>query len=177
MKRALIILLVLVGLSLYQSVYALPGLKLGLDGNLALPQGDWSDLAGTGYGATAFAMITLLPVVNLSAHAGYLKFGEKTIQTPAGTETIYNFSAIPLLAGVRIYVLPLPRLYVGGQAGFHYLKLKVKLKPTGSEAEESENKFSVAPTVGVEFGPLEASAFYMLISDANYAGLRVGIRF
>lgn len=190
MKRVAVILSILVGLSLYQSAYALPGLKLGIDANMALPQGDWSDTCGTGYGATAFAMFTLIPVVKLTAHAGYLKFQGKDFSTPAG-DTEYNFSAIPILAGIRYYVLPLPKLYLGAQAGYHLFTVKIKLKRTGHEEKEHKNKFSFAPTVGVEFGPLEASIFYMIISraeyqidiinqkvtTANYTGFRLGIRF
>ncbi|MCK6621844.1 MAG: outer membrane beta-barrel protein [Calditrichaceae bacterium] len=175
MKRLLMVLLILAGMSLYQSVYALPGLKFGVEGNLAMPQGDFGDVAGTGYGLTAFAMFTLMPAINLSAHAGYMIFGGKDFQTPAGNVE-YDYSAIPILAGVRFYVLPMPKLYLAGQLGFHNFKVTTK-SPGGGESDDSSTEFSFAPTVGVEFGPLDASAFYMIISDANYIGLRLGYGF
>ncbi len=171
MSRYVVLLMLILGLGLFQLGLAEGEMEVGVEANLALPTGDFGDAAGTGFGGTAVFLYQLNPNVALTGHAGYIKFGEEV-------EGV-DWSAIPILGGARYYI-PMEgsnmKPYVGGQLGFHRFSVDFAVDG-GFDVGGDETEFSFAPTVGIEINSIDASAFYMIISDANYIGVRVGYGF
>jgi len=193
MKKIAVVLLLFVST---QTVSAL-GLRLGVQGNVvqtdaSLALGQLSDgaFSPTGYGVTAFGMADII-FLKITANIGYLNFGEQSYSfqpPPLTSDFIGDLSAtakvtaVPLLVGLRWeFGLPVgPKAHIGAQAGVHNFTFSYK----GSAADiglvektQTSSIFSFAPIVGMSWGPLDASLFYMMVQDFNYVGLRVGYIF
>ncbi len=69
---------------------------LGIDGGIALPTGDWGDVAGVGLGALARLEMPLSPKLTLAARLGYLHHTSKE-----GDQGDTSTSEIPLFSGAR----------------------------------------------------------------------------
>jgi hypothetical protein len=180
------VLLVLV-LCLVISQFALAAPKFGIGGNLAMPQGDWSDaVSSIGFGGTAQALFVMGENMAVGVQAGYIIFGGETVDLGLAGEYEYDYSAIPILGVFRYYlgVPGGPRPFVGGLVGFHLFQASAKITTTlpfvGTttiEEDLNSTEFSFAPAAGIEVGAIEIMAFYMIVSDANYIGARIGFNF
>jgi opacity protein-like surface antigen len=158
--------------------------KLAVGGGLelGLPQGDWSDFAGTGIGFTARGEYTINENLTGIATVGYINFG--------GDENQFveiSYSAIPILGGVKYYFQG-AGFYAQGELGFHLLSVDSELKNTGgfsfsgTSSSATETEFSLGLGGGYEYPltpkiDLDATAKYMIVSDANYINIRVGAKF
>jgi opacity protein-like surface antigen len=170
MKKILIVLLILT----FAGISSAQGFKLGVAGNVVFPTGDWKELtSSTGWGVDAFGVFDLM-LLTLTVRAGYLSFGEKETQVLGDTYKT-SISAVPVMAGLRWdFGMPVgPSFYVGAEAGIHNFTTTVEAAGQ-TIPSESETKFAFAPNVGMELAGFDISAYYMLISDANYWGVRVG---
>ncbi len=177
MKKILIVLLVLS----FCGIVSAQGFKIGVAGDLAKPTGDWADVTGsTGWGVHAFGVFDLM-VLTVTARAGYMDFGEYSEEI-LGNEITMHTKAIPIMAGLRWnFGLPVgPSVYVGAEAGVHNFTVDVEISGLGSTipaVTESETRFSLSPSVGLELGPLDLAVYYMYIKDFSYFGARVGFGF
>jgi hypothetical protein len=172
MKKILIVLLLLS----FAGISSAQGFKLGVAGNAVFPTGDWSEFTGTGWGVDAFGVFDLA-LLTLTVRAGYLSFGEHEEQILGETYKT-SISAVPVMAGLRwdFGVGVGPSIYVGAEAGIH--NFTTKIEAAGQDIpSESSTEFAFAPNVGVELVGLDISAYYMIIKDANYWGLRLGYGF
>jgi opacity protein-like surface antigen len=169
MKKILIVLIVLS----FAGISSAQGFKLGVAGTAAFPTGDWSEFTSTGYGVDAFGVFDLM-VLTLTVRGGYLSFGDNETEE-LGINVKTSLSAVPVMAGLRWdFGLPVgPSFYVGAEAGIHAFTTTVEVEGVAAPTE-SETKFAFAPNVGLEFAGFDISAFYMIIKDANYWGLRLG---
>ena len=170
------VLLVLV-ISLVISQFAFAGPNFGIGGNLALPQGDWSDLASSiGFGGTAQALFPMGENMAVGVQAGYISFGGESVEQGipgfGSGKAEYTIAAIPILAVGRYYlgVPGGPRPFVGALVGFHLMQFKYSASYTflgvtqSQDFTDNSTKFGLAPTVGIEIGAIEISALYMLVS-------------
>lgn len=179
MKKLALVMVLLLMVGSTQMVFAQGEKIVGGAANVGFPVGDWSNVAGTGFGATAFFLYGYDANIKIGGHVGYLSFGGDDLG-----DYEYSYSAIPILAEGRYYfdMANGPKVYGGAQVGFHIFSVDVDY--TGQHSQlfdgdhsDSSTEFSFGPTVGAEFSSLDVSAFYMLVSDANYFGLRVGYGF
>ncbi len=171
MKKFLIVLVIL-SLS---GIASAQGFKLGVAGTAAFPTGDWSEFTSTGYGVDAFGVFDIV-LLTLTVRAGYLSFGENEEEI-AGEKYTTSIKAIPVMAGLRWdFGLPVgPSFYAGVEAGIHAFTTTYESSGTiVADPDDTETKFALAPNVGLEFAGFDLSAYYMLIKDANYWGLRLG---
>lgn len=155
------------------------GSGISVGGNLALPIGDWSDFAEMGFGGTVSYEHKFAPNLVGTATAGYLMWSGK--EDVEGFS--YDYSAIPILAGVKFYFTPGQGLYAAGQVGFHLFTIDVDVEAFGFTASSSasETEFSAAAGVGYEIpvgpkGAVDLNAMFNLISDLNYLGFRVAYK-
>jgi hypothetical protein len=169
MKKIVIVLLVLA----FAGISSAQGFKLGAAGTVAFPTGDWSELTDTGWGVDAFGVFDLM-LLTLTVRAGYMSFGGKEFEE-LGEKFKTDITVVPVMAGLRwSFGAPVgPSFYAGLEAGVHNYTTTVEF---GGETlpSETETKFAIGPNLGVELAGFDISAFYMLVSDANYWGLRVG---
>jgi hypothetical protein len=181
MKKYMVLSVIVFCLILSQLAFAGP--KFGIGGNLAIPQGDWSDLTSSiGFGGTAQALFPMGENMAVGVQAGYITFGGEKVDLGFAGDFDYTISAIPILAVGRYYlgVPGGPRPFVGALVGFHLMKISADVNVTGfgsTTVDDNSTEFSFGPNVGIEIGAIEISAFYMLISDANYIGARIGFNF
>ena len=169
MKKFLIVLIILS----FAGIGSAQGFKLGVAGTAAFPTGNWSEFTSTGYGVDAFGVFDIM-LLTLTVRAGYLSFGEN--ETELGLYTT-STKAIPVMAGLRWdFGLPVgPSFYAGVEAGIHAFTTTYESSGTiVADPDDTETKFALAPNVGLEFAGFDLSAYYMIISDANYWGLRLG---
>jgi hypothetical protein len=167
------ILIVLVILSL-SGIASAQGFKLGVAGNVVFPTGDWKDaVSSTGYGVDAFGVFDIM-LLTITVRAGYLDFGENE-EERLGETYKTSVKAIPVMAGLRwSFGVPVgPSFYAGVEAGIH--SFTSTLEVAGETfPDETKTEFAIGPNVGLEFAGFDLSAYYMIISDANYWGLRLG---
>jgi hypothetical protein len=168
MKKALVVLMAAFMVS---QAWGL-GLKVGIGGDLSLPQGDWKDVTNTGFGGSLFAVVDVM-VLKVTGDVGYISYGTKTVgEDPFKYE--YQTSAVPVLIGLRYeFGAPVgPKVHAGVKLGYHFFTTTVKL---GGETVPTDNKeeFTIAPYVGVSLMMFELTGHYMIIKDANYIGLRL----
>lgn len=152
---------------------------IGIGAEIALPTGDFNDVADPGLGITLGFTYGWRPQVDFMGMLGYIMWGGKDSQL--------DFSAIPIQAGAKYFFSTAPsRLYVGGLFGFHFFKVETEfVNPGGQIVKDSdrETKFSLAPMIGYEFPlsesfVLDASARYQFVSgDFSYLSLRAAVEY
>jgi hypothetical protein len=171
MKKVLMIMLVLS----FCSMVSAQGFKIGAAGDLTFPTGDWADLYSGGWGAEAFAVLDLA-VLTVTARAGYMDFGSSDFEFGPGQTASTKIKAVPILAGLRWdFGIPVgPSFYVGVEAGVTNFTTTYEAEGFTVPGDESDSKFTVSPNAGVTLMGFDLGAYYMIISDANYWGLRLG---
>ena len=169
MKKILMIIIILS----FAGISSAQGFKLGLAGNAVFPTGDWSELTSSGYGVDAYGVLDIV-LFTLTVRAGYLSFGDYE-QEFIGEKSTVSMSAIPIMAGLRWeFGLPVgPSFFAGIEAGVHNFATTIEVDGN-TLLSESKSKFAFGPNVGLEIAGFDISAYYMLISDWSYWGLRLG---
>jgi opacity protein-like surface antigen len=169
MKKVLIIIIILS----FAGISSAQGFKLGLAGNAVFPTGEWSNLTSSGYGVDAYGVFDVV-LFTLTVRAGYLSFGDYE-QEFAGEKSTISMSAVPVMAGLRWeFGLPVgPLFFAGVEAGVHNFTTTVEVAGN-TLPSASESKFAFGPNVGLEIAGFDLMAYYMIISDLNYWGLRLG---
>jgi hypothetical protein len=186
-KFTKIILATVVCLAWFTSVNAQGRFSAGAE--LAMPMGDFADLAGFGFGASLGYELPVTDNIGITANAGYLMFGKKTMEVgPLKTE--YQYSMIPIQLGGKYYFgETMEGIYLGAQVGVHMLMFKFKTEaysmggitiPAVSESD-SKTKLSYAPVVGYHLANIDLSARYQMVategSTTSFIGLRIAYVF
>lgn len=184
MKRFMIVVSLMIVLVCSSTSFAqIQAISVG--GGLALPTGDFSNFAGTGYGATVrgFYMYQGLDNILLTGAVGFYPFGGKEYELFGFlTDYEWKWTVIPIMSGGRYYFGATDaknRMYVGAEAGIHIytLSLKDKNGETVSNATASgSTEFALLPVVGAQLGPLDVYAEYSL-SEFNYFGVKGMFKF
>ena len=133
---------------------------IGVSPRVALPQGDFGDVAGLGFGA---AVTMDKEVKDKPGRVGlvFLKFGEEEI---FGIKN--NVSAIGAFAG---YKHSLGGLYLKVDTTLY--RISTEAKAAGISVDDSEMKIKVSPGVGYQQGPLGAEFDIDLAMD--WAGINI----
>ncbi len=158
------------------------GISIGA--NVALPMGDWSDGANTGFGGTATYERSFTPNVTGQVYAGYITFGGESFTDPDFGDYSYSTSMIPIMAGVKYFFQPGKGFYANALLGVHLYNFSTSYPDefAAYEVSESSTEFSFGLGAGYEIpvggkNAVDITAHYMLISDANYIGARIAYRF
>lgn len=190
MKKYTVLIMLVLCLGLFQVAFG-QGPNFGVGGVLGFPTGDWADyVGGVAFGATGQVMFPMGENMAVGGQVGYIIYGSGDQQV-GGYKIEWDANAIPIL-GVGKYYLGVPggpRPFVGALAGFHIFSIDVtqevptfnpltgQFTTTTVKSDGGDTEFSIAPMAGVEIGQLEMAAFYMIISDLNYFGARIGFNF
>ena len=154
---------------------------LNLQGGVQFPSGDFSDVAGTGYGgsATFEYKLPLLPI-SLTGMIGYYHWGEK--EDIEGVD--YSYNSIPFMVGGRYYMSSLIiKPYFGAELGINVFSSDVETPRL--KIENTDTKFSIAPMFGIKFGigiliDLDVNIKYNVITtdpSTNNFGVNAGVSF
>lgn len=152
--------------------------------NVALPMGNFGDVAGTGIGGTAQFEMQFMPQLLGTASAGYIKWGGKDFGTFS-----YSYSAVPVMVGAKYYFMPTGGFYGHGQLGIYFFSADVEAPAVsvggftfGGDLGGSSSEFSLSLGAGYELplSPklmLDLSGAYIIISDLGHIGIRAGVKF
>lgn len=180
-KRLMIFALVLFAFS--SLVYA-QNLTYGANLELAMPMGDFSDMASMGFGGSAQAEYAINEQVTGIGSIGYLMWGGKDNYK----DMDYSWSCIPIKAGAK-YALGESGLYGVLELGIYMFSYEYDFEYVGFYDEtyhitgdESESEIGFAPGIGyqmpfMEKYKLDFSAQYEMAGDFDFLGIDVGIRF
>ncbi len=142
-------------------------LQSGIAVTAVSPTGDFSNIAGTGFGGV-FMVKLGLPIVDVTGSVEYLKFSEKE----AGIVK-FNPSMWGVNAGARISVFPF--ISAGAEIGNYWVT--VTTKTSTGESDATENKVAFTPLIAAQFAIFEASLRYAILGDASFFAIRAGIYF
>jgi len=156
-----IIVTFLVGVSSAQSI------ESGIAVSLNTPSGNFSDIAGTGYGGAFMAKLGV-PLIDITGSIEYISFGEKDI---SGIK--YSSSMWGINAGARISIFP----FISAGAEFGNYWITATADNGTNKLDNTENKVAFAPLIAVNIGMFEGSIRYAIISDASFISIRAGIYF
>ncbi|RPI75839.1 MAG: hypothetical protein EHM47_01525 [Ignavibacteriales bacterium] len=141
-------------------------LESGVAVTAVTPVGNFSDIAGTGYGGVFMAKFGL-PVIDLTGSVEYLSFSEKEIGSIKSSATMWSLNA-----GARISVFPF--ISAGAEIGNYWITATTT---NGTENKNTENKIAFTPLVAAQFTMFEVSARYALMDNASFFAIRAGIYF
>jgi hypothetical protein len=148
---------------------------------LALPMGDFGDVAGTGFGGSLRYEYPLGDNIGLMATVGYLTFGEEDL----GDFGTYTYSMIPIQVGGKYYFTEQQNgFYAMAELGVHSTTVDVEIPETnffgiiipGQSASESSTDLSFAPGVGYHLANLDFGLKYQIISTEGSSTSYLGIR-
>lgn len=179
--KKLLLAMVVVGFLIPQMALSQGPMRVGGQLNIVLPIGDWSDFAGTGFGATGLFIYPFNDVISFTGQAGYISFGGQTVEGLSGSSAEWSYSVIPLMGGARYYLGSTddgPKFFVGGDAGLQFFNFESTSTISGPFGgtftnSASSTEFSFGPSGGVEINNFDISAVFV-ITDGNYFGIRAG---
>lgn len=156
------------------------GISIGA--NVALPMGDFGDAANVGFGGTATYERSFAPNILGQVYAGYLTFGGDDIE---GSDETYSFSMIPIMVGAKYFFQPNKGFYANAMLGVHLYTFDMPeydFMGVTYGGSETSTEFSFGFGAGYEVpvggkNAVDLNAHYMLVSDANYVGVRIAYRF
>ncbi len=152
--------------------------------NVALPMGNFGDVAGTGFGGTAQFEMEFMPQLYGTATAGYIKWGGKDFGTFS-----YSYSAVPVLVGAKYFFMPAGGFYGQAQLGLYFFSADVTTPAVsvggfsfGGDLGGSSSEFTLSLGAGYELPlspklKLDLSGAYIIISDLGHVGIRAGVKF
>ena len=177
MKKLLTTMLValsLIGLTTAQSKMA-----AGAGLVVSLPMGSFGDAANTGFGGTAAFELNFAPQITGVGQIGYISYGTGSSNT--------SFSSVPLLFGIKYYVVPGTPFYGIGQLGFNFFSTSVETPSInvagfsfgGGSYSASSTEFTFALGAGYEVPvspkiSLDFSGTFNIISSFTNLQLRAG---
>jgi len=166
MKRISIIMVVL---ALSGSVLFAGGLSYGINGELAMPMGDFADAAKMGFGGTANVEYGMTDKITITGSGGYLMFGEEIEG--------WKYTCIPIKAGAKYALGPIYGIFELGMYMFSW-----DWEFMGFSYDDSSSEFGFAPGIGYEMKlgekmKLDLSVQYEVAGDFDLLGIDIGIRF
>lgn len=167
-KQLLSILAVLIaGFSYAQETKTVKPVVLSIGAELASPVGDLDNSSDFGIGGSLQAEFMVKSNLGITVNAGYINYLGKKYDTPIGSVKAASISQIPLLAGVRYYLIK--DIYVSGQLGASIFNRDIG------------TAFTYAPGIGARASIFDLTLKYMGSNknDASLSNvsLRVAVSF
>ena len=169
MKKILLVLM-----CVFTSLLFAGGLSFGVNAELAMPMGDFADVAKMGFGGTAQAEYGINEQIISTFSVGYLMFGEEIDG--------WKYTCIPIKAGTK-YNIGESGLYGIFELGMYMFTVEWDFEFMGYEVtgDDSESEFGYAPGVGYQMPLgsmiLDISAQYEIAGDFDFLGIDIGVRF
>ena len=177
MKRFLATLLI--AASLTSLANAQGNMALGAGLVVSLPMGSFGDAANVGIGGTAAFELSFAPQIAGVGQIGYISYSTDSKNA--------SFSSVPLLFGIKYYVVPGTPFYGIGQLGFNFFSTSVETPSInvagfsfgGGSYSASSTEFTFALGAGYEVPvspkfSLDFSGTFNIISSFTNLQLRAG---
>ncbi len=168
---ALVTCLVLLPLVAYsQGEPGWGNMSLGATAEVSLPVGDFSKVAGTGYGGNVKYQLGVDSRSVFTATLGYLAWSTKDV----GTNATAKPNALNLFAGGKYYFFP--GFYGSLEAGLYFINFKYEGTVAGLQG--SGTRFMVPIGVGFQKSGFEVGVRYMFFHpDLNSFSITAGYNF
>jgi hypothetical protein len=151
-------------MALVLMAFAVPALAVekgemtfGLTGGMAMPMGDFGDVAKAGFGGGVFGDYWLTPAIALGVDGAYNRFGldedlVSALEAFSGESVDGNFTFMQFGAHAK-YLFPMKDApvapWVSAGAGMYNMKAKLEV---GSESgDDTESKIGLNGAVGLDF--------------------------
>jgi hypothetical protein len=146
------------------------GISIG--GNVVLPVGDWAEVSEIGFGGSATYEHPLAKNVLGVLYSGYTYFG--------GSDEGFNWTMIPVVAGVKVYLDPKQDWYIAGLLGASFQTYNYR--SILGDGSESSTEFAGNANFGYELktaenGAMDFSAGFVFINEQSYIGVRIAYIF
>lgn len=170
MRKALVVALALAAMVQIASAQPLPkgGMSVTAAPEIALPVGDFGDIASLGIGAVATLNYGFNEKIVATASLGFLQFFGKEKTIAGFTVNFDDTNIILLVVGAKYFIQP--NLYAGGDIGLY--------RYSGGA---SPNEIGITPLVGYKLNvanvPLDLQAQWVLVDGGSHLGVRVGYTF
>jgi len=155
--------------------------KLGVNGGVQVPMGDFGRIAKIYFGGNISAEYLVFPKIGIGLNAGYYAYELEMV----GKGYKELPSLIPVTLAGKFYPLTKSiRPYIGVEAGLYIVGIKVTFD--GKSDSISDSFFGVAPVAGFQFGlsnavSLDVNAKYSRVftkeEPTDFLGCNVGIVF
>jgi len=166
MKRILFSLF-MVSIFACSSFAQLP-VKIGVEANVGVPMGNFSDYANTGFGGNAFVELT-----SYNASLGYISFSGKDLG--GGVKT--TISGVPVLVGVKYNFIPLFFGFIQAGVCFNSVKAETSSMGISYSATASETDFAYAAGVGVSLLSWDVKVKYSTMGYTNSDFVSIGLAY
>jgi hypothetical protein len=145
-------------------------MSLGANVEVALPMGNWADVAGTGYGGNLRYQLGADARTVFTATAGYLVWGKKDL----GQNSSVQPEAFNLFLGGKYYLAG--GLYGSLEGGLYFLSYTYEGPVIGVEG--STTQFMLPIGLGYQTSGFELGVRYMLLApDYNNFSFTLGYNF
>ncbi len=177
MKKMFVVLVAIVLVASFasaQSVWGQGKMSAGVGVELGLPSGDWGNAVSTGIGGFGLFQYGINEDILATGQIGYTSWAKKN--------DISSGSDLAVLVGAKYNLSKqvTPGFYGFAQLGIYSTTVKVDYNfgifGSGT-ASTTDSKFVLAPGVGYQFGPIDASVKYVINGDVSNIALNVAYIF
>jgi hypothetical protein len=158
--------------------------RTSMGAEVGVPTGSDSDGVGTGFGAWIRHEKGINKKFAWNVSAGYIYFPASKSETiivfgspPVTLDLSGHFGFVPLLAGAKFYPKEVFNgIYFGADLGVTpiYFKGVFSISGYSQSISQSDNKFTVVPTIGFHAKRLDFAFRYTIIDQSNFYGGRIG---
>jgi hypothetical protein len=186
MKRFLaVVIAVLVVTSLVsaqsaQNVWGQGKMSAGVGLEVAFPTGNYGDIVSTGFGGFGLFQYGINEDIVLTGQIGYTGFGNKVVGSANGNNITQSANSLAILVGGKYNLTKTtPGLYGMLQLGIYSTSSTASTPYLGTtiSASASESDFVLAPGIGYQVGPIDASLKYVINSNVGNLALNIAYIF
>lgn len=174
MKKIFVIIILLF---VSTSVFPQHRISVGLGYDIAIPIGDFRDIAKTGYSWTAIGEYPINPKFSVQLLSGYMKFPVDIEPIATGGNVItFDLESIPLRTGIKYFVIP--DIFLVGEVGINFFKVSAAFQGAyGDPTKQSTNyqaQFSLGAGAGgvinlAERSLINITAKYIYVDRGDYS--------
>lgn len=147
--------------------------RISLGAEIAMPMGDFGDLANVGFGGSLRYEHPLGDNFSFTGTAGVISFGGDEVISGVPNIAEYKYTTtsvmIPIQVGLKYYGTVMEGFYGHVEAGVHINEFTTKVEytlngsTTSSDNTDSQTNFSLAPGIGYHLANLDFGVRYQMI--------------
>lgn len=148
MKKFLVLVCIMVLTSLS---YSQNKISVGLEYDVALPAGDFADVAKTGHSWTLFGEYRISPQYSVQLLSGYMIFPVNIEPIAAQGKVItFDLKAIPIKGAVKYFLYD--EFFLVGEIGASFIKVSADFQDSYGETTNETTDFEAKFTLGAGMG-------------------------
>ena len=147
--KKLVVLICVIILSSFS--YSQNKISLGLEYDVALPAGDFADVAKTGHSWTLFGEYRINPQYSVQLLSGYMIFPVNIEPIAAQGKVItFDLKSIPIKGAVKYFLYD--EFFLVGEIGANFIKVSADFQDSYGETTNETTDFEAKFTLGAGMG-------------------------